>query len=109
MNLPSHTRKLVSPLIAALVGVWFCAVVARAADDGKISLFNGKDLSGWKLRNPTPETKNSWKVVSDVKLDQSDPKNLIGTGEGGTPDAAMYRGKIAHGSDIMTEQKFGDC
>jgi len=82
---------------------------ARSADDGKIVLFNGKDLSGWKLRSKNPQTKDSWKVVSEVKLDEKDPKNLVGSGEGGSPDSAMFRGKIAHGSDIMTEQNFGDC
>jgi len=81
----------------------------RAADDGRIILFNGKDLTGWKLRNNSDETKNTWKVVSEVKLDANDPKNLVGSGEGGSADSAMLRGKIAHGSDIMTEQKFGDC
>jgi hypothetical protein len=43
------------------------------------ALFNGKDLSGWKLQRKADPT---WKVVSSVKIDPSNQK-LIGEGSGG--------------------------
>jgi hypothetical protein len=79
---------------------------ASAAGEKEI-LFNGKDLGGWKLRNP--QFTQTWKVVSEVKLDADNPKLLVGSGQGGSPEAAMFRGPIDHGSDIMTEKEFGDC
>src|SRR4026208_1992909 len=53
------------------------ASVAIAAEDGFRPLFNGKDLSGWKLRNPkgTP----SWKVENGAL------GNDVRAGKQGTP------------------------
>ena len=36
-------------------------------------LFNGKDLSGWKLRDEKADP--TWKVVSAVKVDPGNPKS----------------------------------
>jgi hypothetical protein len=78
---------------------------ARAADEAV--LFNGKDLAGWKFRNDKyPET---WKVVSEVKLVQDNPKLLAGSGAGATADAVLFRQPVEHGSDLYTEKEFGDC
>ena len=55
-------------------------------DNGFRPLFNGKDLTGWKLRNPTGH--NSWTVEPDGIL-----KNTV---EKGGP----------HGTDLMTDEKF---
>ncbi len=70
-------------------------------------LFNGKDLSGWKMRNDKADP--TWKVVSQVALEPNDPNKLVGTGTGGGHDAVLFRAPVAHGTDIMTEQSFGDC
>ena len=51
-------------------------------EEGWISLFNGKDLTGWKMRNPN--AKETWKA-NDGVLDNTDK-----------------------GSDLYTEQKFKD-
>jgi hypothetical protein len=61
--------------------------LVRAADDEKDfrPLFNGKDLSGWKLRNPNGH--NSWSIQPGGVL-----KNTVAKGE--------------HGTDLVTEQKF---
>jgi len=99
---------MILSLVGALVLSLLAGGAAKAAENGKV-LFNGKDLTGWKLRTSNDQTKATWKVVSEVKLDKANPKELVGTGEGGAADAAMFRGKIAHGSDIMTEEEFGDC
>jgi hypothetical protein len=61
--------------------------VALAADDesGYQPLFNGKDLAGWKLRNPNGL--NSWSVLPGGVL-----KNTVEKGQ--------------HGTDLVTEKKF---
>jgi len=48
-------------------------------------LFNGKDLSGWHLRNPNGH--NSWSILPGGVL-----KNTVNNGE--------------HGTDLVSEQKF---
>jgi len=57
---------------------------AMAADSGFRPLFNGKDTSGWKLRNPNGN--NSWNVKDGILV------NTVNKGE--------------HGTDLVTEQKF---
>ncbi len=69
----SHLAKL---SFAILIG---CAVQVRAADnDGFVPIFNGRDLSGWKI----PEGDNGhWKVVNgvidyDAESEANDEKGL---------------------------------
>jgi Domain of Unknown Function (DUF1080) len=69
-------------------------------------LFNGKDLSGWKFRNP--RAKEVWKVCDQVRLDASDPARLAPLGRGGAASAALLCGDDGRGSDIMTEESFTD-
>lgn len=57
---------------------------AALAEDGFKPLFNGKDTSGWHLRNPKGH--NSWKVENGIL------KNTVNKGE--------------HGTDLVTDQKF---
>lgn len=60
---------------------------ARAADESEFkSLFNGKDTSGWHLRNPGGH--NSWKVENGIL------KNIVNKGE--------------HGTDLVSDRKFKD-
>jgi hypothetical protein len=93
-------------LAAAIVVSLLLATPLRAADDGQL-LFNGKDFTGWKFRQK--QGSEAWKVVSDVRLDPADPKKLVGSGEGGSDRAVLLRGAVDHGSDLITEQEFGDC
>ena len=60
------------------------ALAANAADSGFRPLFNGKDTTGWKLRNPKGH--NSWTVKDGVLI------NTVNKGE--------------HGTDLVTENKF---
>lgn len=60
------------------------ALNAFAADPGFRPLFNGKDTSGWKLRNAKGH--NSWSVQDGVLM------NTVNKGE--------------HGTDLVTEDKF---
>jgi hypothetical protein len=101
--------KSLKPALAIAAALCFAgALVCHGADkDAKVILFNGKNTTGWKLRNPKAE--KTWKVVSEAKLDVNNPKLLVGGGEGGMPDSVLFRGPIDHGSDIISEKQFGDC
>lgn len=84
-------------------------LLAAAAPDWQ-PLFNGQNLSGWKIRRPNAPA--TWKVVSEVHLDPKNPKKLIGTGSGGQGNGILLRldlGPGEAGSDIFTEKTFGDC
>jgi len=58
--------------------------VPAASESGFVPLFNGKDTTGWKLRNPAGH--NSWSVENGVL------KNTVNQGE--------------HGTDLVTEKKY---
>jgi len=76
------------------------------AEDGWKPLFNGRDLSGWKFRNPG--ARKVWVVCDQVRLDEKDPARLVPIGAGGSPDSVMLCGDDGRGSDIMTAESFGD-
>jgi len=75
---------------------------ARAEDAKTIELFNGKDLTGWKLRGDP--AKSGWKV-GKAALDPNNPEHLA-CSEG----TEMVNNVKGHGQglDIYTEAKFGD-
>ncbi len=70
-------------LTLALTGMIVGGIHA-AGDEGFRPLFNGKDTTGWHLRNP--QGHNSWKVENGIL------KNIVNQGE--------------HGTDLITDQKF---
>lgn len=81
------------------------------ADEGE-SLFNGKDFTGWVMRNP--KKADVWSVVSDVRMNPQNHQQLE------APDPAEGNGGIMlrngegdsggrTGTDIYTEKKFRDC
>ena len=73
-----------SLLVSALLAV-FTTLSASAADDsGFVSLFNGKDTSGWHLRRK--DGHNSWKIEDGIL------KNTVNAGE--------------HGTDLVTDKKY---
>lgn len=73
-------HKTLSVVLALL-----SAVSAQAAEPGFHALFNGKDLTGWKLRNP--QGHQSWSVLPGGVL-----KNTVEKG--------------SHGTDLVSDQKF---
>lgn len=75
--------KLTSLILAFALGL-LAAPLARAGDEGFSALFNGKDTSGWHLRNP--QGHNSWRVEDGIL------KNTVNKGE--------------HGTDLVTDAKF---
>jgi len=69
--------------------------------DKAISLFNGKDLTGWLTKEGKPaETLK----VGKAKLDPSNPSELMVEPEGN--DLVNFKGG---GRDFFTEAKFGDA
>jgi hypothetical protein len=100
-------------LIGLGVGLTMIVPVATSGRDVKVvQPFNGTDLTGWKLRN---EKNNHW-VVGLATLDDTEPVQLavrvLKPGE----DAGAQRPQLVnnlqkgeHGTDIYTEEKFGDC
>ena len=62
---PSLTRRSLLAIACS------CLLVTAADDapDGWVSLFNGKDLTGWKAPEPNP----FWKVVDGVLIGEHDP------------------------------------
>jgi hypothetical protein len=73
-------KKLALSLLVAAAAMPLFA----ADDDGFKPLFNGKDTTGWHVRNE--KNKNAWKVADGVL------KNDLQPGE--------------HGVDLVTDQKF---
>ena len=64
--------------------------------------FNGKDLSGWKLRNDNKE-KSKW-AVGKAELSKENPAQLTISSEG--KELVNTSGS---GVDIWSEQKYGDA
>lgn len=62
------------------------SVWAADSEEAFVPLFNGKDTSGWKLRNPKGH--NSWTVEGGVL------KNTVS--------------KQVHGTDLLTEKQYKD-
>lgn len=71
-------------LVCALVLIGLAPPVLGADDQGFRPLFDGKDLSGWKLRRPDGHP--SWSVKDGLLI------NTVNPGE--------------HGTDLVTEDKF---
>ena len=72
-------------VLAILTALAPLTLRAAEAEKGFRPLFNGKDLTGWKLRNPGGH--DSWSVLPGGIL-----KNTVT--------------KDVHGTDLVTEQKF---
>lgn len=92
-------KRAAAVLCVAAVLLWGAA---WAEDAKPIELFNGKDLTGWKLRGDP--AKSGWKV-GKAALDPANPQHLL-CSEG----TEMVNDVKGHGVglDIYTEQKFGD-
>jgi hypothetical protein len=91
------------PAVALAIALPF----APAADTKPIEPFDGKDLTGWKLKN---EKASHWKVLAgSPTLDPAKPGVFQKEpGAKGAPVLVNMLGAGEHGSDIYTEAKFGD-
>src|SRR5438874_13833525 len=81
-HMNKHIRILSLVTFLAAISL---AVAAESDEKDFTPLFNGKDLTGWKLRNPNGH--DSWSVLPGGVL-----KNTVAKGE--------------HGTDLVTEKKF---
>jgi len=85
-----------------------CVTVSLHAADQEAPgnvIFNGKDLSGWKLRPDQTDKQSHWNIVAAVKLQQGMPSLLDsqpGTG-------VLFNGGDGKGQDVMTDATYGDC
>src|SRR5687767_12164046 len=97
-------------LIVFAIVVVLAANIAAQEKPAAQTLFNGKDLTGWKLRDPKRPV--TWKIVSGASLDPADQKKLAGTGTGGAADGVLLRlplDKGVEGTDLISDQQFGDA
>ena len=92
-------------LATAVIAFSFITSTTRAADEVTPI---GKDMTGWKYKD---QKKSLWKLVSDVKLDAANEKQLDPsvTPAGDTPLLVNDLKVGQHGTDIYTEKDFGDC
>lgn len=82
------------------------AGVAVAADPKPVEPFNGKDLSGWKLKG-NDEKKSNWRPAVVIVGEKAPAEFITPKVPGDTPmQLANMKGG---GVDIFTEEKFGDC
>jgi hypothetical protein len=91
-------RRWVAVMTAMVLGIAVIATAEEAA--GPVKPFNGKDLTGWKLRGDA--AKSQW-VVGTAKLDPDNPAKLAV--EPGGSDLINK----STGLDMYTEEKFADC
>jgi hypothetical protein len=82
------------------------AGVAVAADPKPVEPFNGKDLSGWKLKGDD-EKKSQWRAAV-VLLDESAPGGFTTPKVGADTKMQLVNMK-GQGVDVFTAEKFGDC
>jgi hypothetical protein len=89
--------------ILCVAAVAAAAVGVRAEEAKVVEPFNGKDLSGWKMRGDAAKAK--WKV-GKVALDAANPAHLT-CAEGGAEMVNVVEGH-GGGVDIISEAAFGD-
>jgi hypothetical protein len=99
-------RTILIGTTLALLGAALLATAADPKDAGEGKpLFDGKDLTGWKLRPGHDPGSSKWEVVSAVRLMEGMPEPL--QGEKGT--GVLLNGGDGHGIDLLTEAPHGDC
>lgn len=77
----------------------------RAGDKGT-PLFNGKDLSGWKLRGgEKAKAKSKWSVVAHLSLEEKNPGRFVSKAGSGI----LLNGDDGRGVDLLSELDHGDC
>jgi hypothetical protein len=90
---------------ASLAAALALALPAGADSSAPATPFNGKDLSGWKLKN---EKASKW-VVGKAAMSAKEPRILdVTPAAGKEADLANALGVGQHGSDIYTEAQYGN-
>jgi hypothetical protein len=91
------------PLLLA-AGLLASAEEKKADAQGQ-TLFNGKDLTGWKLIDPKAADRSKWSVAGGVKLKAAMPAQF--EPEPGT--GVLLNGGDGHGLNLVSDQMHGDC
>jgi hypothetical protein len=101
-DLMTRTWILFSVLLAPLALAAWMPATAADKDEGAqaIVLFNGKDLTGWKVKGSPARIE--W-VVGKATLDENNPAKLVVT-KAASGDLI----NPLHAGDLYTEQKVGD-
>lgn len=88
---------------------WFTSTAAllalaafATADEKTVTLFTGKDLSGWKVRGKAETSK--WKIGT-ATLNAKEPAKF----DFALKETGDLVNAEAHSHDLYTEAKFGDC
>lgn len=95
--------------LACAVALLLITTFAVAADKSTepVRPFNGKDLSGWKLKGDA--SKGFWKA-GVAKLNEQNPGQLTVSSAPSADKGELINDKQGGGGvDIFTEEKFGDC
>src|SRR5262249_44831033 len=87
-----------------LAGVQISA--GAGGKDKAVTPFNGKDLSGWKLRG---DAKNSKWQVGYAEMDEKNQSKLVFKPLDPKSKDAPQMVDVERSMDIYTEEKFGDC
>src|SRR5262245_36875516 len=101
-------RRIMIAAVAALSALAGLGYSTGAGEKGKVSTpFNGKDLTGWKLRGDNSK-KSKWQV-GIAEVNPSNPTQLqlapIASDNKGLQMVNTANG----GVDIYTEEKWGDA
>lgn len=86
------------PRIHMLLGVWLLLSATQTGRAQEVSLFNGKDLDGW--RQPAGE----WQTASAVAPDTAEPKKFAITPGAGV----LVNGPKGRTSNLLTTMAHGD-
>jgi hypothetical protein len=80
----------------------FAVAAFVVAEERSVSLFNGKDFTGWKVRGK-PET-SKWKIGT-ATLNAKDPAKF----DFAPKESGDMVNAETHSNDLYTDAKFGDC
>jgi rubredoxin len=98
--------KTAAIIVLLALGAAGLALASAAEDKEAVSLFNGKDLTGWRLRHSeSKERPGKWSVVGAVRLQDGMPDRFAA--ESGT--GVLVNGGDGRGIDLLTRAEHGDC
>src|SRR4051812_29621559 len=99
-------RRVVLGVVLSLAAVAFLSARADETKEARGKpLFNGTDLTGWRLRDPAAKGRSRWSVVGAVRLTEGMPGRL----EGERGAGVLLNGGDGRGVDLLTETPHGDC
>jgi hypothetical protein len=99
-------RTVLGVAAAGVAVSFFLASAAGQKGGTDIPLFNGKDLTGWKLRQPeSDKRKSKWQVAGGVQLQEGMTNRL----EPRSGSGVLLSGDDGRGIDLLSATTHGDC